>query len=132
MNKKVIVTGGLGFLGQHLVSSLAERYQEMKIIVLARSQRPFFLYDFSKNQNIKIVYNTDTTDISTIEEYFKETETVFHTAAFISFWRKDKKKLFHQNVEGTENIVNLCKKYGNSLVYISSTAALGFNNFFVK
>lgn len=128
MAKKVIVTGGLGFLGQYLVSTLTEKYPDLEIVVLARSKRPFFLSDFSKNHHIKIVYDTDTTVPSTIEEYFKGAETVFHTAALVSFWRKDKEKLFHQNVDGTENIVNLCKKHGTKLIYISSTAALGFNN----
>ena len=128
MKNKIIVTGGLGFLGQHLVYGLTERYPKSEIVILARSERSFFLSDFGRNNNIKIVYGTDITEPDSIEEYFKDADTVFHTAAMISFWRKDKKKLFYQNVAGTENIVDLCKKYKKRLIYISSTAALGYNN----
>lgn len=125
---RMIVTGGLGFLGQHLVYGLTERYPKSEIIILARSRRSFFLSDFNENKNIIIIYDTEITNPDSIEEYFEDTDTVFHTAAMISFWKKDKKKLFQQNVTGTENIVNLCKKYNNQLIYISSTAALGYNN----
>ena len=128
MKNKIIVTGGLGFLGQHLVYGLTEKNPKSEIVILARSRRPFFLSDLNRNKNIIIIYDTDILDPDSIEEYFKDADTVFHTAAMISFWRKDKKKLFQQNVTGTENIVNLCNKYNNRLIYISSTAALGFNN----
>ncbi|MGL1893448.1 MAG: NAD-dependent epimerase/dehydratase family protein [Spirochaetaceae bacterium] len=127
--KNILVTGGLGFLGQHLVQSLRLKYKDVNIVILARNRRPFFLSDFSEQKEIKIIYNTSLTDIETLAPHFKEIDIVYHVAAAVSFWRKDKKLLFDVNHVGTENIIKLCKDNDiKRMIHISSTAALGYNN----
>jgi dihydroflavonol-4-reductase len=127
--RKILITGGLGFLGQHLVHSIRQGYPDAAITILARSHKIFFLEDFSKDANIKIVYDTDLNDPSTLEPHLSGIEIVFHTAAMISFWRKDRKALYRTNIGGTQNLIDLCLQYGiKRLIYVSSTAAMGYNN----
>lgn len=127
--KSFLITGGLGFLGQHLVAKLRERYPHAKIKILARRKREFFLSDFEKQPEIDIVYDTLLTDIDTLSPHFRGIDTVFHVAAAVSFWRKDKDLLFDVNVKGTENIIRLCQENSvQNLIHVSSTAALGYNN----
>ncbi len=129
MTNNIVVTGGLGFLGQHLVHQLTQQYPDSAITVLARSHRDLFIADLASAPNISIVYDTNLLDSTTIEPYFEQADTVFHSAAMISFWRKDKQQLYETNITGTQNIIDLCVKHGaGKLVYVSSTAALGYNN----
>ncbi len=129
MPKNIVVTGGLGFLGQHLTHQLQQRYPDSAITLLDRSQRDLFMPDLATDPNISIVTDIDLLDSKSIEPYFEQADTVFHTAAMISFWRKDKKQLFENNITGTQNVVDLCGKHGTEkLVYVSSTAAMGYNN----
>ncbi|MFC1481224.1 NAD-dependent epimerase/dehydratase family protein [Candidatus Neomarinimicrobiota bacterium] len=129
MPKNIIVTGGLGFLGQHLAHQLQQRYPDSAITLLDRARRDIFIPDLATEPKITIIDDINLLDSNTIEPYFEQADTVFHTAAMISFWRKDKKQLFENNVTGTQNVVDLCRKHGTEkLVYVSSTAAMGYNN----
>ncbi len=129
MPKNIVLTGGLGFLGQHLAHKLRQRYPDSMLTLLDLAQRDLFFPDLADDPNISIVYDINLLDSSTIEPYFEHADIVFHAAAMISFWRKDKKRLFENNINSTQNVVDLCTKHGiNKLVYVSSTAALGYNN----
>jgi len=48
--------------------------------------------------------------MNTIDSYFKGIDVVFHVAAMISFWSKDKKALYKTNISMVENIIKICKK----------------------
>ena len=65
-------------------------------------------------------------DITQVYEAVKDVDYVYHSAAIVSFIKKDRKRLMNINVKGTANIVNACideniKKLG----FISSVAAIG-------
>ncbi len=127
--KKIVITGGLGFLGQHLVVQLRKAYPDAQIRILARSRRHFFLEDFEKDQRIEILYDISLNDYSSFAPYFQETDTVFHVAAMVSFWRKDRIRLYEANVNATRNVIEAGRTASvEKMIYISSTAALGYNN----
>ena len=127
--RNILVTGGLGFLGQHLVQGLRLKYKDANIIILARNRRSFFLSDFSEQKEIKIIYNTSLVDTETLAPHFEGIDIVYHVAAVVSFWRKNKDLLYGVNQVGTENVIKLCKDNNiKRMIHISSTAALGYNN----
>jgi nucleoside-diphosphate-sugar epimerase len=68
----------------------------------------------------------DVLDIISLEDAMEGIDTVIHSAAIVSFVKKDRKRMYQVNVEGTANVVNIAmEKNISRFVYISSIAALG-------
>lgn len=105
MVKQILMTGGTGFLGSHLVNKLAE---ENQIIVLKRSFSKTWRIDNKKN--IKY-YDIDKIDI---ENVFKENDIdiIIHTAT--KYGRNDEEieELIESNYLYPLKILKLAKKYG--------------------
>jgi nucleoside-diphosphate-sugar epimerase len=127
----VLVTGGTGLVGAHLLLHLAEDadgiraiYRESKSIEKTKSL--FRLYQkehlFSKINWIK----ADINDVPSLEAAFENVEYVYHCAGLISYDPNDENLLRKINIEGTANIVNFCIDYKiKKLCHVSSIAALG-------
>lgn len=129
----ILVTGGTGFVGAHLLYKLASNKQQVRAIY--RSEKKFAIVKriFSYySQDSETLFNTidwvkaDLSDISALTDSFKDITYVYHCAALVSF-EPDKFDLLQKtNIEGTANIVNLCVSNSiKKLCYISSIAALG-------
>jgi len=68
----------------------------------------------------------DVLDVVSLEESMDGVDTIIHAAAIVSFIRKERKKMYQVNVEGTTNVVNMALEKGvKRLIHISSVAALG-------
>lgn len=77
------------------------------------------------DKRVKIISNIDITKKESLEKYFKNVDYVIHLAALISFWYKDREKMYDINITGTKNVVELCLKYRiKRLIHASSTAAI--------
>jgi nucleoside-diphosphate-sugar epimerase len=129
----ILVTGGTGLVGSHLLYSLIEKGENVratyrKAYKLERVKRVFSYYtDDAEALFSKIDWvEADITDIPRLTEIFRDIRFVYHCAAFVSF-EPDKYKLLRKiNIEGTANIVNLCITNSiKKLCYVSSIAALG-------
>jgi dihydroflavonol-4-reductase len=129
----ILVTGGTGLVGSHLLYQLTAKNEKIKAIY--RTEKSFeavkrvFSYftddvdlHFSKIDWIQ----ADITDVPSLTAVFKEITIVYHAAALVSFDEKEYRKMRKINIEGTANIVNQC--IANSvkkLCYVSSIAAVG-------
>jgi len=127
----VLVTGGTGLVGAHLLLHLTE--SEDAIVAIYRNEKsiakPKLLFQqFQKEAEFsKIIWiEADILDIPSLEIAFQNIEYVYHCAAQISFDPKDENLLRKVNIEGTANIVNFClDKNVKKLCHVSSIAALG-------
>lgn len=127
----ILVTGATGLVGSHLLLRLIERDEVVRGIYrdqlgIEKTKNVFDLYNkqdlFEKIEWVE----ADITDVSTLEDAFKNVAFVYHCAALISFDPKDEQKLRKINIEGTANIVNFCIHYKvKKLCHVSSIAALG-------
>ncbi|NNT70768.1 NAD-dependent epimerase/dehydratase family protein [Flavobacterium sp. IMCC34852] len=127
----ILVTGGTGLVGSHLLLQLAE--SEAKIRAIYRNQKNidktkslFRLYQKEALFNKIEWVEADIIDIPSLEIAFQNIECVYHCAALISYDPKDEDRLRKTNIEGTANIVNFCLAYNiKKLCHVSSIAALG-------
>jgi dihydroflavonol-4-reductase len=127
----ILVTGGTGLVGAHLLLQLAENEVAVRAIyrqasTIKKTMTLFSLYQkdhlFPKIEWIQ----ADITDIPSLEIAFENIYYVYHCAALISYDPKDENQLRKVNIEGTANIVNLCLEYKiEKLCHVSSIAALG-------
>ena len=127
----ILVTGGTGLVGAHLLLSLAKQGKRIRA-THRKSSNIDTVKTFFKNEGSHDLLNSiqwieaDITDTSTLHEAFKGISQVYHCAALISFDPNDYFKLKKVNIEGTANIVNLCVEHAiEKLCYVSSIAALG-------
>ncbi|MBC8755523.1 NAD-dependent epimerase/dehydratase family protein [Kordia sp. YSTF-M3] len=131
----ILVTGGTGLVGAHLLAYLAKNEQHIKAIYRTPDKleavKKVFSYYFDDAIPFfdKIEwFKADVTDVPSLELVFPNVTHVYHVAAFISFDPKDFDVLRKINIEGTANIVNLCIGYGvKKLCFVSSIAAVGEN-----
>ncbi len=118
--KNVLVTGGTGFIGSNLAARLVTLGYNVRILRRADS-------DLRAIQGIDVEHlHGDIRDPDALYRAMEGCDTVFHTAAVVTFARK-KKLLQHEvNVIGTHNIVESCIARGvDRLIHTSSIAAIG-------
>ncbi len=129
----VLVTGGTGLVGSHLILNLLNRGYQVKVLVRKTSNRNLILKTFSYYSTEaselyqRIIWvEGDLLNTISIEDALDGVQQVYHTAACISFNPWLKKKIIETNVEGTANLVNVClDKSIEKLCFVSSIAALG-------
>ena len=120
----VVVTGGAGFIGSHIVEYLVGRGDEVTVIDNLHT---------GKKENLQAVIDkinfiqTDIQDFDALKNVIKNTEGVFHEAALASVQESfSKPEQYHNvNVKGTENILKLSREFGFKVVYASSSSVYG-------
>jgi len=129
----ILVTGGTGLVGSHLLYKLTKKGISVRAIYRSKDKieavkHVFSYYTkeveplFSKIEWVEANIN----DIPSLEIAFVGINKVYHCAAFISFDTNDYYALRKINIEGTANIVNFCISYQiEKLCYVSSIATIG-------
>lgn len=127
-NSKIIVTGGLGFLGQHIVKELSKSNLQNQILILARTNRKLWIFD-KKPKNIRIIKNVNLEEINKFEEIFEKGDILVHNASLISYKKSDREKIFASNYEATKKLLKICFiRKVKRVILISSISAVGLNN----
>ncbi|HSD07225.1 NAD-dependent epimerase/dehydratase family protein [Flavobacterium sp.] len=127
----VLVTGGTGLVGAHLLIHLADKREEIRAIYrneenVQKTKSLFSLY--KKDALFETIQwvEADILDIPCLEKAFEGIDEVYHCAAMISFDPNDEDLIRKTNIEGTANIVNFCLNNNvHKLCHVSSIAALG-------
>jgi dihydroflavonol-4-reductase len=127
----VLVTGGTGLVGAHLLIYLLEKGENVRALYrnsenIAKTKSLFSLYKKEALFESINWIQGDVLDIPSLENAFLKIEYVYHCAAMISFDPKEEEKIRKTNIEGTANIVNFCLEHSiKKLCHVSSIAALG-------
>lgn len=129
----ILVTGGTGLVGIHVLYQLVERHQSVRALKRESSRldvvkQVFNHYSSSGDDLFNRIewVDGDILDVFTLEEAMEGITHVYHCAAYVSFDKKMAARLDKVNVEGTANVVNACLDEGvQKLCHVSSTAAIG-------
>jgi len=119
-----LVTGGAGFIGNHLAHHLLNKQHYVTIIDNLHSGKMENLDDIKD----KIIFHKiDILDYNKLKELVKNVDGIFHEAALTvvqeSFDKPDEYNLV--NVKGTENIFKLANEFDKKVVYASSSSVYG-------
>jgi dihydroflavonol-4-reductase len=128
----ILVTGGTGLVGAHLLHHLIKNDETVRAIYRSEEKikavKKVFSYytdDASLFSKIKW-FKADITDIPSMIPAFVGIEKVYHCAAFISFNPKDYREMRKVNIHGTAIIVNLSiDAKVKKLCFVGSIASVG-------
>lgn len=114
--KKVLVTGGGGFIGKAIVHALLKKGFDVGVV--GRNRYPDL-------EAIGVEgHQGDIRDLDFLRLACRGKDTVFHVAAKAGIWGK-RKDYFSINAQGTENIVDACRHAGvHALVYTSTPSVV--------
>lgn len=127
----VLVTGGTGLVGAHLLLHLIENGENVRAIYRNQNniQKTKSVFELYKKGDLFEKINwleADILDVPSLEIAFIDIEYVYHCAALISFDPKDEDALRKTNIEGTANMVNFSLAKGiKKFCFVSSIASLG-------
>ena len=121
---KILVTGGAGFIGSHIVEYLVQRGDSVTVVDNLNT---------GKIENLKSVFKKinfaqiDIRDFKVLKNLMENIDGIFHQAAMASVQDSFKipEKFHDVNVNGTENIFKIAKEFGIKVVYASSSSVYG-------
>ena len=124
--KKVLITGGAGFIGSHLTEFLSKRYSVTVLDNLSHGNKIQ-----NMNKNIKLV-NGDIRDPDLVKYHSKNCSTIFHLAAVLGVDIVSDKNVetMECEFEGIKNVCNAAKKNKvKKIIYSSSSGVYGKLNY---
>lgn len=125
--KKILITGGAGFIGSHLVDSLVKKKYKIIVIDNLISGRKSNLNN--SIHRIKFI-KADISILNKIESYFKKVDAVIHLAALADIVPSihDPNSYYETNVTGTFNVLSACKKHNiKKIIYAASASCYGIS-----
>jgi len=123
-SKKILVTGGAGFVGTNLISLLLKKtkYKIVSIDNYSSSSKKNHI----KNKRVKYIKG-DTKNISQIIKNPRNLISVFHFGEFARIYQSFIKmnECINSNSVGTNAVFNFCLKNKIKLIYSATSASLG-------
>lgn len=123
--KRILMTGGAGFIGSHLTKKLLELNYYVLVIDNLSTGKKDYLPLFSGNLEFVKADITDKVLLANILEKFNP-EIVIHLAAihFIPYCNEHPVKVSEVNIMGTRNLLKCCRKVKPDIFLFASSAAV--------
>ena len=124
MKKKILITGGTGFIGSHLAETFIRHGHKVRVF---DRYNPNYNLGNLANSNFKskidFVFG-DIRDYDSVLNAAKNCDIIFHLAALIGIPYSYKSPLAYikTNIEGTYNILEAAKKLKTKKIFITSTS----------
>jgi UDP-glucose 4-epimerase len=123
--KKILITGGAGFIGYHLANNLLNKGHKIDLVDnFARGIKDSFLLELSKNENVNL-FDIDVLDKSAVDKLDKDYDIVYHLAAIIGVQHvlKHPFDVLSKNYDLLQNIILFGKKQEklSRLVFFSTS-----------
>jgi dihydroflavonol-4-reductase len=116
---KVLVTGGAGFIGSHVVKILLQRDYQVRVLHLPNEK----LDNLADVIDCIELQAGDITHYSQVVDAMTGCEQVIHLAAVYALWLPDQELMRRVNVNGTENVLRAAKELKLGRVVCTSSIA---------
>jgi len=114
----ILVTGGAGFLGSHLVAQLLDTGQSVRVL-----EQPGACIDHLPLDRIELV-SADIRDEPAAREAARDCEYVYHLAADPNLWRRDRREFDSINRLGTIHVMRAALDNGAKRILYTSTESI--------
>lgn len=125
---RILITGGLGFIGSHLTTRLLEADNE---VVIIDNQSTGLLSNLSNILDRKslTIHNHSILDYEFLDSVAGECDYIFHLAAAVGVFNIVSKPIESMltNIQGTENVLKTALKYSLPVFLTSSSEVYGKN-----
>jgi UDP-glucose 4-epimerase len=125
---RILITGGLGFIGSHLAARLLEDDNE---VVIIDNESTGLLSNISGVANDKrlTIHKQSILDEKFLDAVVSESDYIFHLAAAVGVFNIVNKPIASMvtNIQGTENILKVALKYSLPVFLTSSSEVYGKN-----
>lgn len=126
---KVLVTGGLGFIGSNFILNLFEKYPKFKVVNIDAQligSNPKNLHQITKNNNYKFI-KSKINNKKIIDRYVSWSDVVFNFAAESHVDRSISapKPFIESNIMGTHIILESVRKFKRKFIQISTDEVFG-------
>jgi len=107
--KVILVTGGSGFLGRHLIRRLLDKYPDIEVRAISRSENAIQRLLIGCNSDRLIPIVGDIRDVNSLRDAIRDTDMVVHLAAMkhIDLCEIHPVEAITTNVIGTKNLLDL-------------------------
>lgn len=124
----ILVTGGAGFIGSHLVERLLQLGHRVWTLDDMSTGRLHFLEQVSRNPNHTFIQGS-VTDPGVLRELVSGCDVIFHLAAVLGVKNtvENPLKVIEGNIDGTRNILKLAFERGIKVVFSSTSEIYGRN-----
>lgn len=127
--KKILITGGAGYIGSHTIVELLEEGESLVVVDNFSNSSPEVLDKIKKITGKDFdFYKIDLLDEENLEKVFKENdiESVIHFAGLKAVGESVEKPIeyYHNNITGTLILLRLMKKYNCKKIVFSSSATV--------
>ena len=116
---RILVTGGSGFIGQHLVSELVGRGRQVRVLDIRLPTRPMAAVDYVEGSVL---------DRARVQEALADIDEVYHLAAHPGMWKRDRAEFHAINFQGTENVLAAARRCGIGRFLHCSTESILFRS----
>lgn len=109
-NKKILITGGTGSLGNALVEKICTEYKPAKLIIFSRDEYKQKLMDEKYNYDCLRFFLGNVRNVTRLKEVCRDVDIVIHAAALkqIPALEYNPTEAIKTNVDGTVNVVEAC------------------------
>ena len=126
--KRILVTGGAGFIGSHLSEELVKRGNSVVVLDNLFTGRKENLSALLKNKNFRFVKG-DVLNKKLVAKLVSEVDIVYHLAAIVGVTVvvDNPLKNIEVNIEGLRNVAEAALKNKKKVVFTSSSEVYGKN-----
>src|SRR5215475_4278555 len=114
---RTLVTGGSGFIGQHLVLELLAHGRKVRVLDMRLPSCPMPAVEYVEGSVL---------DDGAVHEALAGVEEVYHLAGHPGMWKRDHAEFYAVNFKGTEKVLALAERRGVARFLHCSTESILF------